>query len=77
MSKIQVELQKDLDQDPGTKYAVLITTKGNQLPKIMSTGRATELMPGIYQMSLTKKQIQALNKNKAIVAIEKDTEMGI
>jgi hypothetical protein len=76
MANISSSLKEQISQAPDKEYSVIITLKGESPPSIVQQKGNAIMGNQIFSASLNGKEIESLEKNPDIDAIEMDMEMG-
>jgi len=77
MSKIHPDLKAEIEANAGESFEVLITLNEGTTAKSIKLEGAKNLMDNILQAKIDEKEIKRLARFKNVIAIEKDSEMGI
>jgi len=77
MNKIETSLLQNMKTNPKKTIQVLINLKEGTDPKSLGLKEYKILMDEILAASLSAADIRKLSKNKFVVAIEPDEEMGV
>jgi len=77
MGNISTDLQAEMAANANDSFEVLITLNEGCTAKSIKLEGAKSVMENILQAKLPVKDINRIAKNKNVVAIEKDSTMGI
>jgi len=77
MNKIETSLLQNMKTNPKKTIQVLINIKEGTDPKSLGLKEYKFLMDEILAASLSAADIRKLSKNKFVVSIEPDEEMGV
>lgn len=77
MAIISGELSEQINNDPNKDYSVLITLKNDALPTTLTDKGKFVMANKIFSATMSGREIQKLENETEIEAIEPDMEMGI
>ena len=77
MATISSPLKEQIEQSPQQDFSVIITLKGDALPPVLESKGKFIMGKQLFSATLNGKEIQSLESNAQIEAIEADMEMGI